>query len=249
MKNKLDGSKNNSYIVHELIMYRMGNQQLYTLTNEQIQVILTGIFSDGCLTTPEKTSCNSYYSTNCKFEEYLKFKKYYLGGLAFNIGRIEKNGYSQNPIYQMRTKRHEDITRIKNLSLEEALNLVDELGLAMWLYDDGSLHKSKFFYNINTHHFSKEIQETLFIPFFNKFGIYPKLTREVKKDGREFYYLRVSRYEGAYEITKILEKYPVKCYEYKVWSSETIQKWSKLQEELKSKDVSNFDKSILLRKI
>lgn len=35
-------------------------------------------------------------------------------------------------------------------------------------------------------------------------------------DGREFWYLRISRYEGAYEITQLLNKYPVHCYNYKV---------------------------------
>jgi hypothetical protein len=39
------------------------------------------------------------------------------------------------------------------------------------------------------------------------------------------------------KISQILSKYPVKCYSYKRWSSETIQKWSKLQEELKSEGV------------
>ena len=45
--------------------------------------------------------------------------------------------------------------------------------------------------------------------------------------------LTIKRYEGAYIISQILAKYPVPCYNYKIISSETIQKWSKLQEELK----------------
>lgn len=39
------------------------------------------------------------------------------------------------------------------------------------------------------------------------------------------------------KISQILSKYPIKCYSYKRWSSETIQKWSKLQEKLKSEGI------------
>lgn len=136
------------------------------------------------------------------------------------------------------------------MDIETALNLVDELGLAMWFYDDGSLHKRDLFYNLNTQAFSEEIQRDLFVPFFEKLDIIAKPTIERKKDGREFWYLRVGRYDGAYKITQIMNKYPVNCYNYKVWSPETIQNWSKLQEQLKSIDnPTTRKKSMILKKI
>ena len=60
-----------------------------------------------------------------------------------------------------------------------------------------------------------------------------------KKNGREFWYLRIGKYDGAYKISELLKKYYVSCYEYKIWSSETIQIWSKMQEYLKSNDILN----------
>lgn len=212
----------------------MGNQQLYNLNNNQLQVLFSGVLGDGHLTIPGNNRLNSKYQTNCKFSEYLSFKQILLGNLGLNISRLEKNGFSQTPIFTLTSKAHEDITKIRKLSLEEILNSLDDLGIALWLYDDGSLHKTKMFYNLCTHSFPLEIQEKLFIPFFNKRNIFPKITKECKKDGRIFYYLRISRFEGAYEINKILQKYPIDCYKYKLWSSETIQGWSKLQAKLKS---------------
>ena len=53
-------------------------------------------------------------------------------------------------------------------------------------------------------------------------------------------------------LINILNKYPVDCYNYKVWSSETIQNWSKLQEWLKSSGNLNFSsrkQASILRKI
>jgi hypothetical protein len=212
----------------------MGNQQLYSLNNNQLQVLFSGMLGDGHLSKPLTKTSNSYYSTNCKFLEYIKFKQILLGDLAGKYKKVEENGYSQTEIYTLSSFRHFDITQIQKLSLEEIVNSLDDLGLALWLYDDGSLHKTKMFYNLCTHKFSIDIQEKIFIPFFNKKGIFPKITIERKKDGRFFHYLRISKFEGAYEINKILQKYPIDCYNYKLWSSETILKWSKLQAKLKS---------------
>lgn len=53
-------------------MYNNGQSKLSDLTMEQEQVLLTGIFGDGCL---RKNSKNSVYTTNCIHKEYLEFKK------------------------------------------------------------------------------------------------------------------------------------------------------------------------------
>ena len=50
------------------------------LNNEQLQLFLSERFGDGCITT---TNANStYYSTNCKFKEYLILKSKLLGGMS-----------------------------------------------------------------------------------------------------------------------------------------------------------------------
>lgn len=222
----------NIKILENMIELNNGQSAALNLSNNQLQVLLTGVFGDGSI-----FKCNSninyVYSTNCKFEEYLDFKISLLGDISGNKSFVKYNGYSNSPIWRFQTLVDERITAFKELDIEQYLSWMDHLGMAMWIYDDGSLHKNKLFYNINTQSFSREIQEDLFVPHFNKFGIFPKVTVENKKDGRVFYYLRISKYEGSYEIAKLLNEFPIKCYSYKVWSSETIQEWSKLQEQLK----------------
>lgn len=215
-------------------------------------MLLTGKFGDGCLSTPKTCKDNSLYTSNCKFEEYVDYKMNLLGDLAGTKSFTEINGYSGKGIWQFHTHVSSDITTIKNMSIEEALSLMDEQGLAMWFYDDGSLHKTKLFYNLNTQAYSEEVNKELFVPFLLRFGIKAKATIERKRDGREFWYLRIGKYDGAYEISNILNKYPVDCYNYKVWSSETIQNWSKMLEHLKSTDNLNCStrkKSMILKKI
>lgn len=140
------------------------------------------------------------------------------------------------------------------MPLQDILPLLNDLGIAMWFYDDGSLHKTKLFYNLNTQALSKEFQEEYLIPFFNKLNIYPKIQVENKKDGRQYWYLRIGKFSGALEISQILSKYPIDCYSYKLWSSETMQKCSKLQEELKKqnktfRDFAPYSLSCKMKKI
>lgn len=216
-------------------MTKIGNQQLRTFTREQLQVFLTAHLGDGCIHTSNSNS--TYYITNCIHEEYIDFKKTLLGNMFKKKKLIPENGYANTPIWGMRSKSSKDLNILKEMDISEVVNHLDELGIALWFYDDGSLHRVKGFYNLNTHKFPKEIQEEVFIPFFHKFGIYPTLRTERKKDGRLFYYLSINKYNGADKISEILSKYPIDCYSCKVWSSETIQKWSKLQEELKSANI------------
>ena len=230
----------------------MGQSEAFNLNNNQIQVLLTGKLGDGCLTIPKSSTTQSHYSTNCIHKEYLEFKQTLLGWLTNKIGYREHNGYSQKPIYTLSSSPHPFITYLRNLSIEETLKYINDLGIALWFYDDGSLHKNKLFYNLNTQAFSREINEDVFVPFFKSYGITAKTTIERKKDGREFWYLRISKYEGAYEISQILSKYKIDCYNYKIWSSETIQNWSKMQEHLIRENMvncSNKMKSIILKKI
>jgi len=215
------------------------------LSNEQIQVLITGKFGDGslCYNSQAKKhpdiNYNWHYQTNSINLEYIQFKKDLLGNLVNHniVTRINK-GYKINNIYSICSVSCVAITEIATESLEDSLNRMDELGLALWFFDDGSLHNKRSFYNLNTQAYSEEINRNLFVPFLkNKFNITAIPTIERKKDGREFWYLRIRKFEGAFYISKLLESYNLNCFRYKLISSETIQKWSKLQEELKSKGI------------
>lgn len=223
-----------------------------SLNKNQEQVILSGILGDGSIAISNTNS--TYFLTNCKYEEYIDYKSFLLGNLFKNKKLQIENGYCKTPIYILRSKSYTLLKEYKYMSMDIILSKLTNLGIALWFYDDGSLHKTNLFYNLNTHSFAKEVQEKYFIPFFNKLGIYPKLQIERKKDGRIFWYLRIGKFSGADKISAILEKYPITCYSYKRWSSEAIQKWSKFQEKLKSTDIdfnslSPQTKAVLFKKL
>ena len=229
-----------------------GQSAALHLTEEQIQVLLTGKFGDGCfIQTPNQ----AYYGACCIHKEYIEFKAHLLGDMVSKIIVVENKGFKGGLIYRFFTSADPRICLIADESLEDSLNRMTDLGFALWVYDDGSKHKDKEFYQINTQKYSKENLESLFVPFLkDRFNITAIPTIERKKDGREFWYLRISKYQGADIINSILQKYPVECFRYKMWGSETIQKWSKLQEKLKNEGIDIYSLeaktvSALLRKI
>lgn len=214
------------------------------LSNEQYQVLLTGKFGDGCFHKNRGLNANFIYTTNSINKEIIDFKISLLGDLASKSGIREyiNRGFKQNIIYIGNSITSPLITNLYNEDWKESLENMDELGLALWFYDDGSLHKNKLFYNLNTQKYSKEDNEYIAEVLKRKWDIIAMPTIERKLDGREFWYLRIRKFEGAFKISEILSKYYLNCYSYKIISSETIQKWSKLQEELKStgKDIKDF---------
>lgn len=208
------------------------------LSNEQYQVLLTGKFGDGCLYRRNGLNANFMYTTNSIHKEIVEFKYKLLGNLRpkASIRSSINRGYKPNKIYAFASKTHPLITQFANEDWKDSLENMNDLGLALWFYDDGSLHKRGLFYNLNTQKFSKE--DNIYIAEYlqRKWEIKAIPTIERKKDGREFWYLRIRKFEGAFKISEIMRKYYLPCYSYKLISSETIQKWSKLQEELKSSD-------------
>lgn len=52
-----------------------GKSAALYLSNEQLQVLVSGKFGDGSLCAPKTASSNSKFSTNCIHKEYLEFKK------------------------------------------------------------------------------------------------------------------------------------------------------------------------------
>lgn len=189
------------------------------INNEQKQLILSGRLGDGYLRKDRKSM-----SFNCIHKEYIELKRD-LSNNVITCSVRDNNGYKKGQIYYLEIKLTSEEYEYANLPLENVLQDLDELGVALWLLDDGSLHKEKHFFNICTHSFDENFQETILIPILNKFNIYPKLMKERKKDGREFTYLYVAKHKGVYDITRILRKYSVDCYNYKRLSEEEYNKW------------------------
>jgi hypothetical protein len=184
-----------------------------TMTPEAIQVILGGVVGDGSINQQGK---NYAFTTACIHRQYVEFKKSLLGDLPCNIVAKMNHGYKVNEIFTLNTYAHPAITKISGNSLSRNLKQLNDLGVALWFYDDGSLHKNSHCYHLCTHAFSLEEHQEVIIPFLNKYlDVKVSLAQETKKDGRHFYYCRINKCAGATNISQLLNKYPLDCYAYK----------------------------------
>lgn len=185
------------------------------ITNEYKQLLISGVLGDGHL------GKSGAIQMSCIHEDYMLFKQKLAFGFSGEVKFKKNPGYKKDgTIYTFSTVASKYGKTVFAKSLLELVEEIDELGLALWFYDDGSLHKKSYFYNINTHSFSLEDQENILIPLLNKYGIFPRIMVERKKDGRVFNYLYVSKYKGADKISNILSKYPVPSYAYKIWNKD-----------------------------
>lgn len=214
------------------------------LRNEQKQVILSGVLGDGSLSKSGRLFYNSIH------KEYMEFKKEILGELSKSNVRTKMNtGYKRAEIHSISSLTNEYGKQIFEKGVENFLSDLDELGLAMWFYDDASKHKVASFYNINTHHFPEDFQRKYFIPLLNSLNIYPRIAYDKKKDGRCFPYLYIPKWFGGFEVSRIMRKTPLKCFEYKLMSKQKEDCYFEIKEtdEFKSKP-NNYSKSSFLNK-
>lgn len=175
------------------------------------QILIGSILGDGHI------SSKNTFSTGSKFKEYVDFKSSTLEEYGkVNYSFLKENGYSKTPYHRLSLTSNE-FERYRNMGLKDLLSILDESGLAIWIYDDGSLHKSNLFYNLNTHSFSLEQHKTLIIPELRRFNIEASIFSETKPDGKQFYYTSIPKKYGAQTVNNLLKRYPIDCYKYKTY--------------------------------
>lgn len=206
-----------SSVYHSVLFLYMTNS-IPDLTTDAFQVILGSVLGDGHI------SKKCEFSTGSKHKEYLLLKQEYLKTLCSDnwYRAVKDNPFrgtsseKKYPYHTLRISKCPESIAIQRMSLEDRLANLSELGLAIWLYDDVSLHQRKHFYNLSTHSFSLEEHERYLVPFFLSKGMFPRITIERKKNGASYYYLRFNKSDGnVREINRLLGLLPVKCYGYK----------------------------------
>lgn len=211
--------------------------------NNLKQLYISGILGDGHL----KSSGAMMFS--CIYGEYMEWKKELASGIGSEVCETDNKGYKKDGrIFRYSLKTSEIGKSFLNKSVKECVKDIDELGLALWMYDDGSLHKKNLFYNINTHAFNREIEEEVLIPKLNEFGIFPKILTETKKDGRVFSYLYISKYKGAFIINDILNKFPLECYKYKRIPELIVNNYNYLKNKYKGTMINEPSLTLMIKR-
>ena len=129
------------------------------ITNEQKQVMLSGILGDGYL----KKEGGMTFS--CSHKEYMEFKKELLGNLCISeVKENMNNGYKKAPIYSISCKTSDYGKLLLKYNYKDITKELNSLGVAMWLFDDGAIHQKHYFFNISTHAIDLNVQKEILIP-------------------------------------------------------------------------------------
>lgn len=208
------------------------------LEEDDKQVIYASILGDGCacLRKPIK---EKFLVLSSSKKMYLEYKCVYLAKNLFSQTGFNPNsnslGYNKKGIiYTKQSYSHPEITRISELPATEIVKLLNEVGFALWMFDDGSLHKKHLTYHLYTNSFSIDEVKEFIVLLEQLFNISGRLRFDRKKDGRCFPYIYF-RKESSAIISTILEKYSNHELAYKIIpSSTTIPAGSSVQVDAKS---------------
>lgn len=195
-------------------------------SDKQKSVIIGNVLGDGYL--HPNTNDNYYLNMthSIKQIDYLEWKKSMLSPFVVSESpyRREHNGFgskttliSYNTVIHpwLRELRHMFYIDGKKVISPSILNMVDELALAVWFMDDGSLNRKYGTMLLSTFSFSYE--ENLLIQdwFLEKWGILVKLEKHKQRSGKETFGIRINR-SVAPKLIEIISPFIIDSMKYKV---------------------------------
>lgn len=201
------------------------------MDRELFQTLLGLKLGDGCYTFQNKIGDKNYhFKTNSKNKDYIDYKKSVMD--KNNIHTREYTSYSgykeDSMLYAFRTHNDERISIVGRMSVAEAIDNLDKLGVIMLFLDDGSLHKNKNVIHLYCNSFSEEDSKKLAQKIYNLFGgKEPKVYFDKKKDGRIYPYLYIPKETSNIinkEVIEFLNKNNIESLKYKTFlPSQTIE--------------------------
>ena len=184
-----------------------------------INIFRNAMFGDGHITKPNsKGTVELIFSSTIKSSIELKAK---LLNSNVKLRNQHENAYGKKPIYTT-TKRMFP----ENQNILEQINNLTIQDFYLWLIDDGSIHKTKKFMNLNSHSLTRAENLELSWFLWHTHGIETRVYPEKKKDGRLFWYQYIPRAQVESilpEFKQFIITHNLKGFEYKVCeTSETI---------------------------
>lgn len=177
------------------------------------------MFGDGHITKPNKKG-----TVEIKFSSTVKsiidFKARLLGSNVISKPQ-HKKAYGSKLV-------HHTCKRVKPENMDKIyqINQLSQDDFWLWLLDDGSFHKTKRFYNLNSHCLTRAENIELSWYLWHSLGIETRVYFEKKKDGRLFWYQYIPRAQAESlipEFKEFIKLHNLIGYEYKVGeTSQTI---------------------------
>jgi hypothetical protein len=201
----------------------------FSLTPEDIGLIIGAVLGDGCLAYSEKRD-EAYFTVmhGIAQKEYVEHKHNILEKLCLmNVKEIETDGYSKGIAYYFSTIWHPDLAKlykmiyingIKSVS-PDILELLTIAGFVWWFFDDGSLSKNLQQYSLATCQFPLEQQKLIREYLFDKLDIYSTIIKTYNKKAQKYYYSLYIPTRSNERLASYLKSFSIPCMNYKICSA------------------------------
>lgn len=152
------------------------------ITKEARQFILGTLLGDCGIGRYSENSHARIHGIHCKKQEFYALEKVrILGDIAASHGEIENDGYkkvdgTKKMAYKFNSKSRFELDEFYNLfnredyKIDEILSQLDDIGVAVWYMDDGSLSNNTTL-NLSTYDFSEEENDKIIDFFKRKYNI------------------------------------------------------------------------------
>lgn len=196
-------------------------QENVLYNREQSMVLLGTVLGDGYIDGSNNIAINHGH----KQKEYVEFKQSMLGGKITSF----KGGFATVPGYRLLSPSNAQTKYLRKeiyvdnkKTIKNVINLIDDMALAIWYMDDGTLQyctsktKKYPYMKLHTESFSLEDNQTLVSWFKEKYDANPVIdVKEKGKYSKDFYVLRFNVKDSA-KIFKKIAKYIHRTMDYKI---------------------------------
>jgi hypothetical protein len=197
------------------------------MSQEQKSIIYGTLLGDGYL-RPNIHSYGLAVSHSNKQSEYVKWKKEKLSPFVIMDIREDSNykgfGGKTSTLLSFNTVSHPFynefhdelyVNKIKTISFQY-LTHIDELALAVWFMDDGSLNKRYGTMSLATDCFSYDEHLILQQWFYERWNLKVMIEPKKRRDGNYVFNVRFNAATSARQLRNILSPFIPSCMDYKI---------------------------------
>jgi len=227
------------------------------LSSIQEQIILGSGLGDGFISLNQKSNAKNPYfivQHGTKQKEYSYWKYKLCENIAIWTEQKNTRGFSNKDgyLYGFRTKSLPALlpiyqllyTKKKKIITSQYLEKMNNLAIAIWYMDDGSVDKTIM--RLHTSGFSEKSIDLIILHFKNKYGILFK-----KNKCNDSFNLFVGMHKGGYTLCKMIARYihPVLSYKIPKYYKGAIGTHIQLLENSIKKTEYDFSKIIAIEKV
>lgn len=202
------------------------------LTPTQRSILVGSLLGDAsCHRSEKRTSSQVCFSHGIEQRDYLLFKREAFGSLSGQVVEVPSGFEGGKPVLRFYLGVTDETCKIRDHMVDDGvhasgrrrwrptpwlLGQVDELALAVWFLDNGSVSKASTTCTLHTERFSEEVNRSLADFLSTRFGV-----EAVLQESRGLWFLRFNA-AACRRLLEIVRQFTPACMAWKVGGGEFL---------------------------